>query len=105
MANNQKTALYKRILASCTKIAHWFCAFQQRNGEAKKISKKSKKGIDKAGIKWYNTKAARDWVKRSGRSLKIEQQEMSTKQVLRAILKPCVKQISQFLKRILLKQK
>ena len=44
----------------------------------KKLEKKFKKGIDKAEAVWYNTKAV---AKRgSERSLKIEQQEISTKQ-------------------------
>ena len=79
----------------------------QNNGETEKGEKIEtffKKGIDKKGRKWYNIQAAQESNQARRRSLKIEQQEMSTKQGFERS-KPCVKQISQFLKRILLKQK
>ena len=48
--------------------------------------KKFKKGIDKGKEMWYNTKAA---VKKgSERSLKIEQQEISTKQKAKCKSRP-----------------
>ena len=43
----------------------------------KKIQKKFEKGIDKGGEMWYNSQAVRK--KGSEWSLKIEQQEISTK--------------------------
>ncbi len=48
----------------------------------KNFSKKYKKGIDNAKAVWYNTKAVAE--KRGERSLKIEQQEISTKQIASA---------------------
>ena len=44
----------------------------------KKNQKKSKKGIDNKKVLWYTNKAVAE--KGSKRSLKIEQQEISTKQ-------------------------
>ena len=82
-------------------------AFVQINGKTEKEEKNRnffKKGIDKREKKWYNIQAAQESNQARRRSLKIEQQEMSTKQGFERS-KPCVKQISQFLKRILLKQK
>ena len=43
-----------------------------------KVQKTLKKGIDKSERMWYNTQAAEN--EGSERSLKIEQQEISTKQ-------------------------
>ena len=48
----------------------------------KKFEKSLKKGIDKRGRVWYNNKAVAK--KRWQRSLKIEQQEISTKQIVSA---------------------
>ena len=47
-----------------------------------KTEKSFKKGIDKGGRVWYNNKAVAK--KREQRSLKIEQQEISTKQIVSA---------------------
>ena len=48
----------------------------------KKFLKNFRKSIDKARVMWYNTKAAAK--KGSKWSLKIEQQEISTKQIVSA---------------------
>ena len=48
-----------------------------RRKKSKKLEKTFQKGIDKGKGVWYNTKAV---AKKAARSLKIEQQERSTKQ-------------------------
>ena len=48
----------------------------------KKVEKTFKKGIDKGKVVWYNSQAVRPKGKtESTRSLKIEQQERSTKHI------------------------
>ena len=68
----------------------------------KKTQKTFEKVLDKGETMWYNNRVAkkRETLRGGNRSLKIEQQEISTKQT-----KSAMKNLDQFIKRILLKQK